>query len=363
MEFQDYYAVLGVPRTASQADIKKAFRKARPRSTTRTRTRATRRRAAVQGGQRGQRGPVRPGQAVAVRPARQGLGGLRPGRRDRRCRRCRRRPRRRPGTRSRASPGSAGPAANVRYEFRTTGRHRRVQRLLPGVLRCGASEPLAGHRSGRGRRPTGGRDVRGHPGRHGPRRRDGAAGPRPRRHARPLRHGRPSRRPRPIAEITLDEAFHGTTRLVEVDGKRLEVTIPPGADTGTRIRLTGKAPGGGDLFVVVQARSRTATFTRRGADLERELPLTLEEALLGGEVHGGHAQGPRPAEDPGRHPERPDVPAQGPGHAPLQGRRPGDLLRQGQGRPADRPVRRGAKAAAERSSTSPTSPTPAHRET
>ena len=30
------------------------------------------------------------------------------------------------------------------------------------------------------------------------------------------------------AEITLDEAYHGTTRLVEVDGKRLEITIPPG---------------------------------------------------------------------------------------------------------------------------------------
>jgi molecular chaperone DnaJ len=68
-----------------------------------------------------------------------------------------------------------------------------------------------------------------------------------------------------------------------VDGKRLEVTIPPGADTGTRIRLTGKAPGGGDLFVVVRQQP-DARFTRRGADLERELPLTLEEALLGAEV-------------------------------------------------------------------------------
>jgi curved DNA-binding protein len=86
-----------------------------------------------------------------------------------------------------------------------------------------------------------------------------------------------------IAEIDLDEAFHGTTRLVEVDGKRLEVTIPPGADTGTRIRLSGKAPGGGDLHVVVRQRP-DPVFTRKGADLERELPLTLREALLGAEV-------------------------------------------------------------------------------
>jgi DnaJ-class molecular chaperone len=87
-----------------------------------------------------------------------------------------------------------------------------------------------------------------------------------------------------IAEITLDEAYHGTTRLVEVDGKRLEVKIPKGADTGTRIRFTGKAPGGGDLYVVVRQK-KDRTFTRRGADLERELPLTLKEALLGGSVH------------------------------------------------------------------------------
>ena len=85
------------------------------------------------------------------------------------------------------------------------------------------------------------------------------------------------------AEITLDEAYHGTTRLVDVDGKRLEIKIPPGADTGTRVKLTGRGPGGGDLIVVVKVLP-DARFTRRGADLERELPLTLEEALLGAEV-------------------------------------------------------------------------------
>ena len=87
-----------------------------------------------------------------------------------------------------------------------------------------------------------------------------------------------------VADISLEEAYHGTTRLVEVDGKRLEVTIPKGADTGTRIRFTGKAPGGGDLYVVVR-QDRDRVFTRRGADLERELPLSLREALLGADVH------------------------------------------------------------------------------
>ncbi len=85
------------------------------------------------------------------------------------------------------------------------------------------------------------------------------------------------------AEISLEEAFRGTTRRIEIDGKRLEMTIPPGADNGTRIKLTGQGRGGGDVVVVVRVRPH-AVFTRRGADLERELPITLQEALLGGEV-------------------------------------------------------------------------------
>ena len=86
-----------------------------------------------------------------------------------------------------------------------------------------------------------------------------------------------------VAEIDLEEAFHGTTRRVELDGKRLDVTIPRGADSGTRVKVTGQGPGGGDLVVVVKVRPHPV-FTRRGANLERELPITLEEALLGGEV-------------------------------------------------------------------------------
>jgi curved DNA-binding protein len=86
-----------------------------------------------------------------------------------------------------------------------------------------------------------------------------------------------------VADIGLEEAYHGTSRRVEIDGRRLDVTIPRGADNGTRIKLTGQGPGGGDLVVVARVRPHPV-FTRRGADLERDLPLTLQEALLGGEV-------------------------------------------------------------------------------
>ena len=46
------------------------------------------------------------------------------------------------------------------------------------------------------------------------------------------------------AEVTLEEAYHGTQRMVEIEGKRYEVQIPRGADTGSRVRLKGKGPSG-----------------------------------------------------------------------------------------------------------------------
>ena len=87
-------------------------------------------------------------------------------------------------------------------------------------------------------------------------------------------------------EVGLEEAFNGSTRLIQVGDRRLEVKLPRGVETGSKIRLRGKAGTGddaGDLYLVTKIRPH-AVFTRNGADLTRELPITLGEALLGGEV-------------------------------------------------------------------------------
>lgn len=84
-------------------------------------------------------------------------------------------------------------------------------------------------------------------------------------------------------ELTLQEAFRGTSRLVEVDGKRLEVQVPPGVESGSRIRFTGKGGAGRDLHLIARVLPHPG-FARHGADLTTELPLTLREALLGAEV-------------------------------------------------------------------------------
>jgi len=88
------------------------------------------------------------------------------------------------------------------------------------------------------------------------------------------------------AEISLEEAFHGTERRVEIDGRRLDIRIPRGVDTGRRIRLSGKAgsgPDAGDLYLRVKVKPHPV-FTRSGTDLRRELRISLGEALFGGEI-------------------------------------------------------------------------------
>jgi DnaJ-class molecular chaperone len=83
--------------------------------------------------------------------------------------------------------------------------------------------------------------------------------------------------------VTLEEVLHGTERQLETAGKRLEVRIPPGVADGQRIRLSGRAEGGGHIYITVHVEPH-AVFTREQDDLFMDLPLTLAEALLGGPV-------------------------------------------------------------------------------
>jgi curved DNA-binding protein len=276
MDYQDYYQTLGVARTASQAEIKKAFRKlarenhpdAKPGdATAETRFKAINEANEVLSDPEKRKKYDLLG-ANWEQVSRAGAGAA--------------------GAAGNPFPGfnRSGQGGNVRYEFHTTGGGGGEFSDFFRMFFSDA-EPAAdpsGQGPGRGRRPTGGatfEDILRDMGI------DGAAvgrGDAPRGAGRA---GRATATPPPtaeaIAEITLEEAFHGTTRRVDIHGKRLEVTIPRGADNGTRIKLTGQGPGGGDLVVVVRVRPHPV-FSRRGADLERELPIRLGEALLGAEV-------------------------------------------------------------------------------
>jgi len=87
-------------------------------------------------------------------------------------------------------------------------------------------------------------------------------------------------------EITLEEAFSGTQRTLQKGDRRLEVKIPPGARTGTRVRMAGAGGPGqtpGDLFLVVTVKPHPQ-FRREGDDVHVDLPLDLYTAVLGGEA-------------------------------------------------------------------------------
>ena len=96
-------------------------------------------------------------------------------------------------------------------------------------------------------------------------------------------------------EITLQEAYHGTTRLFEKDGaypsdrRRLQVKIPAGARDGTRVRMSGEgapsAGGGeaGDLYLRIKVMP-DPRFEREGDDLRINIPVDLYTAILGGKV-------------------------------------------------------------------------------
>jgi len=119
-------------------------------------------------------------------------------------------------------------------------------------------------------------------------------------------------------EVTLEEAYHGSTRVLQLQTeepcgtcggsgrlvgavchvcqgtgvlrrpKRLEVKIPPGVTDGSRVRVAGEGRPGhdgrrGDLYLVVAVRPHER-FQRKGNDLHTEVEVPLLDALLGGEV-------------------------------------------------------------------------------
>lgn len=83
--------------------------------------------------------------------------------------------------------------------------------------------------------------------------------------------------------ITLDEAYRGAARALQTDGRRVEVRIPAGVKTGSKVRVAGAGPEGLDLYLIVEV-AEDARFEREGDDLRTTATIDVFTAALGGEV-------------------------------------------------------------------------------
>lgn len=90
-------------------------------------------------------------------------------------------------------------------------------------------------------------------------------------------------------EVTFDEAFRGTTKRVSMripgrdDALTLDVKVPAGASDGDRQRFRGQGSGGGDLVLTMRI-APDATFSRKGADVLTTARVSFAEAALGTSV-------------------------------------------------------------------------------
>jgi curved DNA-binding protein len=84
-------------------------------------------------------------------------------------------------------------------------------------------------------------------------------------------------------EISLEDAYNGTTLQLQTEGKRKRVKIPPGVRTGSKVRVTGAGPNGTDLYLIVQVKE-DERFERKGNDLHTTAKVSAFTAILGGEA-------------------------------------------------------------------------------
>ncbi|HHH52185.1 MAG TPA: J domain-containing protein, partial [Bacteroidetes bacterium] len=91
-----------------------------------------------------------------------------------------------------------------------------------------------------------------------------------------------------VANISLKEAYEGTTRLIELGGKKIRVKFKPGVKNGQKLKIKGKgAPGrnggtAGDLYIKINIMD-DPQFVRDGNNLKKKVNIDLYTALLGGE--------------------------------------------------------------------------------
>src|SRR5688572_4072365 len=85
------------------------------------------------------------------------------------------------------------------------------------------------------------------------------------------------------AQISFDEAFQGTTRQLQTNGRKLQVKIPAGVETGSKVRVAGAGPEGIDLYLVINVEGDHG-FEQDGSNLTTTANVDIFTLILGGDA-------------------------------------------------------------------------------
>jgi len=83
--------------------------------------------------------------------------------------------------------------------------------------------------------------------------------------------------------ISFQEAYEGTMRQLQTNGRKLQVRIPAGVKTGSKVRVAGAGPEGTDLYLVIHVEDENR-FEREGSDLTTTSTVSVFILILGGEA-------------------------------------------------------------------------------
>ena len=83
--------------------------------------------------------------------------------------------------------------------------------------------------------------------------------------------------------LSFDEAFHGVGKVVQLDGDKIRLNIKPGAKDGQKLKVTGKGRNGGDLIITLQV-GKSSEYEIDGLNLSKKLEVDLYTAVLGGKM-------------------------------------------------------------------------------
>jgi curved DNA-binding protein len=85
------------------------------------------------------------------------------------------------------------------------------------------------------------------------------------------------------AQISFSEAYNGTTRQLQTNGRKLQVRIPAGVKTGSKVRVAGAGPEGLDLYLVIKVEADDR-FEMDGSNVTTTSTVDIFTLILGGEA-------------------------------------------------------------------------------